>query len=178
MVILILEKGCRGRDHIVVGFITTCAISAYHHLSCEFEPRSWRGVLDTTLCDQVCQWLATGQWFSPGTPFSTSNKTDRHDITEILLKVTLNTINQPTNQSEKRAPLKPSLGNALRYCKYRYEYCTLMFICILHEILCCNIKRTEYCKRCRSFFVINFMIESCYNMNPDFIFILDSVCDQ
>jgi hypothetical protein len=25
------------------------AISAYHHLSCEFEPRSWRGVLDTTL---------------------------------------------------------------------------------------------------------------------------------
>jgi hypothetical protein len=25
------------------------------HLSCEFEPRSWRGVLDATLCDQVCQ---------------------------------------------------------------------------------------------------------------------------
>jgi hypothetical protein len=21
------------------------------------------GVLDTTLCDKVCQWLATGQWF-------------------------------------------------------------------------------------------------------------------
>jgi hypothetical protein len=21
----------------------------------EFEPRSWRGVLDTTLCDKVCQ---------------------------------------------------------------------------------------------------------------------------
>jgi glutathione peroxidase len=27
---------------------TTYAISAYHHRSCEFEPRSWRGVLDTT----------------------------------------------------------------------------------------------------------------------------------
>ena len=25
-------------------------------------------VLDTTLCDQVCLWLATGRWFSPGTP--------------------------------------------------------------------------------------------------------------
>jgi hypothetical protein len=25
-----------------------------------------RGVLDTTLCDKVCQWLATGWWFSPG----------------------------------------------------------------------------------------------------------------
>jgi len=23
-----------------------------------------RGVLDTTLCDKVCQWLTTGQWFS------------------------------------------------------------------------------------------------------------------
>ena len=26
-----------GRDHTVDGFITTCAISAYHHWSCEFE---------------------------------------------------------------------------------------------------------------------------------------------
>jgi hypothetical protein len=24
-----------------------------------------RGVLNTTLCDKVCQWLATGLWFSP-----------------------------------------------------------------------------------------------------------------
>ena len=45
-----------------------------------------RGVLDTTLCDQVCQW------FSPGPPVSSTNKTDRHGITEILLKVALNTI--------------------------------------------------------------------------------------
>ena len=28
--------GYRGRDHMVVGFTTTCAISAYHHLSVEF----------------------------------------------------------------------------------------------------------------------------------------------
>ena len=45
----------RDRDRMVVGFITTCAISAYHHSSCKFEPRSWRGVLDTTLCDKVRQ---------------------------------------------------------------------------------------------------------------------------
>jgi hypothetical protein len=56
-----------------------------------------RGVLDTTLCDQACQWLATGRWFSPGTPVSSTNKTDSHDIAEILLKVALSTINQ-TNQ--------------------------------------------------------------------------------
>jgi hypothetical protein len=30
--------------------------------------------------------------FSPGTPVSSSNRTDRHDIAEILLKVALNTI--------------------------------------------------------------------------------------
>jgi hypothetical protein len=33
--------------------------------------------------------LATGQWFSPGIPVSSTNKTDRHDIAEILLKVAL-----------------------------------------------------------------------------------------
>ena len=33
-----------------------------------------------------------GQWFSPGTPVSSTNKTDRHDVTEILLNVALNTI--------------------------------------------------------------------------------------
>jgi hypothetical protein len=36
--------------------------------------------------------LATGGWFSPCTPVSSTNKTDRHDITGILLKVTLSTI--------------------------------------------------------------------------------------
>ena len=33
-----------------------------------------------------------GWWFSPGTPVSSTNKTDRHDIAKILLKVALNTI--------------------------------------------------------------------------------------
>jgi len=33
-----------------------------------------------------------GWWFSPGTPVSSTSKTDRHDITEIVLKVALNTI--------------------------------------------------------------------------------------
>jgi len=51
-----------------------------------------RGVLNTALCDKVCQWLAAGRWFSPGTPVSSTNKSDRHDITEIWLKVALITI--------------------------------------------------------------------------------------
>jgi hypothetical protein len=35
--------------------------------------------------------VATGQWFSPDTLVSSTNKTDRHDITEILLKMAFNT---------------------------------------------------------------------------------------
>jgi hypothetical protein len=38
--------------------------------------------------------LAHGRWFSPGIPASSTTKTGRHDIAEILLKVALNTINQ------------------------------------------------------------------------------------
>jgi hypothetical protein len=38
--------------------------------------------------------LPTGRWFSPGTLVSSANKTDGHDIAEILLKVAFNTINQ------------------------------------------------------------------------------------
>ena len=44
--------------------------------------------------DKVYQLLAHGRWFSPGTPASSTTKTGRHDITEILLKVALNTKNQ------------------------------------------------------------------------------------
>ena len=44
-----------------------------------------RGVLDTTLC----QWFPTGRWFSLGTPGSSTNKTDRRDITDISLSVVL-----------------------------------------------------------------------------------------
>jgi hypothetical protein len=40
--------------------------------------------------DKVYQLLAHGRWFSPGTPASSTTKTGRHDIAEILLKVSLN----------------------------------------------------------------------------------------
>jgi hypothetical protein len=41
--------------------------------------------------DKVYQLLAHGRWFSPGTLASSTTKTGRHDIAEILLKVALNT---------------------------------------------------------------------------------------
>jgi hypothetical protein len=54
-------RGRRGRDGMVVG--------------------------STTICDKVCQLLATGRWFSSVPPASPTNITDRHDITEILLNI-------------------------------------------------------------------------------------------
>jgi hypothetical protein len=41
------------------------------------------------LCDKV---TCSRSWFSPGTPVSSTNKTDHHNIVEILLKVALITI--------------------------------------------------------------------------------------
>ena len=68
---------------MVVGFRTTYA---------KFENRSGKVYSIQILYDKVSQWLAEGQQFSQGTPVSSTNKTDCHDITEILLKVALNTI--------------------------------------------------------------------------------------
>jgi hypothetical protein len=44
--------------------------------------------------DKVYQLLAHGRWFFPDTPASSTTKTGRHDIAEILLKVALSTKNQ------------------------------------------------------------------------------------
>jgi hypothetical protein len=50
--------------------------------------------------DKVYQLLAHGQWFSPGTPTSSTTKTGRHDIAEMLLKVALK--HQKSNKSINR----------------------------------------------------------------------------
>ena len=49
------------------------------------------GVLETTLCDNVCDLWGVGG-FLWVLLVSSTNKTDRHDIAEIVLKVALNTI--------------------------------------------------------------------------------------
>ena len=87
--IYLYSRDIVARDRMVVGFTTTYAISAYCNWCCGFDSRSGRGVQH---CDQVCQWFAAGRWFSPGILVSSTNKTYCHDITEILLKVALNTI--------------------------------------------------------------------------------------
>jgi hypothetical protein len=59
--------------------------------------------------DKVYQLLAHGRWFSPA---SSTTKTDRHDIAEILLRVVLNTKNQ--NQSTYQGTIQKLL-NSVRY---------------------------------------------------------------
>jgi hypothetical protein len=67
-------------------------IQAYHQYGVGSHPALWitkKGALNSQ--PQVYQLLAHGRWFSPGTPASSTTKTGRHDIAEILLKVALNT---------------------------------------------------------------------------------------
>jgi hypothetical protein len=45
----------------------------------------------TAASDNAYQLLAQGRWFSPGTPASSTTKTGRHEIADILLKLALNT---------------------------------------------------------------------------------------
>jgi hypothetical protein len=52
---------------------------------------------NTAASDKAYQLLAHGRWFSPGTLASSTTKTGRHDIAEILLKVAIK--HQKSNQS-------------------------------------------------------------------------------
>jgi hypothetical protein len=94
---------------------------------------SWRVVLDTTLCDKVCQWPVTGRWFFPGSLVSSTNKTDCHNIAEILLKVALNTIDQSNQPYQTAAslfviyhcrisplpqPCEPKILKYMNYCLF------------------------------------------------------------
>jgi hypothetical protein len=54
--------------------------------------KTWRSRNIKTVTIKFCLWLATGWWFSSNPPVSSTNKTDRYDIAEILLKVALSTI--------------------------------------------------------------------------------------
>ena len=81
-------RGRRCRDRMVVEFTTITTDIVSSNLD--------QGEC-TSLYDKVCQCLVTGGWFSPGPPLSSTNKTDRHDIADILLKVALNTIKLQTS---------------------------------------------------------------------------------
>jgi hypothetical protein len=57
--------------------------------------------------DKVYQLLAQGRWFSPGTPASSTTKTGRHGITEILLKVALKHQKSINQSKVEKKMMKP-----------------------------------------------------------------------
>ena len=67
---------------------------------------------------KVCQWLMTGRWFSLNTAVSSTNTTNLHDITEILLKVALNT--KPQTQTITCNTL--SIWNGLRTISFKVHH--------------------------------------------------------
>jgi uncharacterized membrane protein YidH (DUF202 family) len=88
---------------------------------------SLRWVVLDKLFDQVYQWLAACQWFSL---VSSTNKTDRHNIAKILLKVALNTITYLLN----------SYLDIFWVVKYQFSawfYFMLYFIFFRLKVICC-----------------------------------------
>ena len=107
--------------------------------------RIWIRGRCTTLCDKVCQWRSTCRWFSLVPPVSSTNKTDRHDITEILLKVVLSTFKQTISIFNS--------SNLMSYllCQIKFDWhlsivfyfdellpCVYLCICLLYVSLVLN----------------------------------------
>ena len=94
--------------------------------------------------DQVYQLLAQGQWFSLGTPASSSTKTGHHDIAEILLKVTL-----------KHQKISQSIH---LFCAWFFYGCILYNYRLLRWYILCDIGWGECIiwDACKMFFSIRY----------------------
>jgi hypothetical protein len=101
----------------------------------------------------VCKWLAIGRWFSLGTPVSSTNKTDRHDITKILLKVALSTINQ-TNQSMIIVEVATPLEIFCMFCTFMVNMILmailLLYVSLLYVNWSCLQTHAHHCKHLRT----------------------------
>jgi hypothetical protein len=102
----------------------------------KFEPCSWQSVLDTTLHDKICLWIATGWWFSP---VSSINKTDHHNITEILLKVALYIVHLTINVPKKILKIKFSNQQFFFYMYINIWY--IQTLIINFKIFCPLLKK-------------------------------------
>jgi hypothetical protein len=74
-----------------LNYLTLSVLEAYSR-NVLYLGRLCQGVPNTTLCNKLCQFTC-GCWFSADTSVASSNNTDGHDITEILLNVVLNSHN-------------------------------------------------------------------------------------
>ena len=83
-------KGRRGGDRTYIYLCNQCISPLTLRVRI---PLKWVYLLQHYVIKFVSD--AAGRWFSPGTLVFSTNKTDRHDITEIMLKVALNSITKP-----------------------------------------------------------------------------------
>jgi hypothetical protein len=83
--------------------------------------------------DKVYQFHAHGRWFSAGTPNSSTTKTGRHDIAEILLKMALNTIKSNQVKSWLGTYASISGGVIFDLCANTYPLSEMM--CIRFEVM-------------------------------------------
>jgi membrane-anchored protein YejM (alkaline phosphatase superfamily) len=64
---------------------------------CEFQREKMNGLIKNKKYNQESRTTVinlAGRWFSPDTHVSSTNKTDHHNIAEILLNMALNIVNQ------------------------------------------------------------------------------------
>ena len=96
-------------------------------------------------------WLA-GRWvFFPGAPVSSTNKTDRHDITEILLKVALNTINKTSSGAREFTSL---------FCRIRFAQSVVFVRCFVDH---CIVYPCSLSLRYPQTFLITYLLYSQYS---------------
>ena len=95
-------------------------------------------------------WLCI-QLFSPGTSVSSTNKTDRHDLTEILMKVALGTIKP--NQTSKWGDFIPN-GIIIIGIPLYFHVAQQCFSCYSYEIIFIHLNIYLSKKNLNSFFHI------------------------
>ena len=91
-------RGRRDRDRMVVGFTTTYAISAYYITNVVSSNPVPEGAM-YSIQHYVIQFVSHLWQVGGFLRVSSTQKTDRHDVTEILLKVALYTITLTLNIS-------------------------------------------------------------------------------
>ena len=125
----------RSRDRMAVGFTTTYAIGAYHHWCCWFKFCSGWGVQHDVI--KFVSDLRQVSGFLQVLQFPPSIKTDCHDLTEILLKVALNT--KKTNQPSQIICLYISCLYRIFMVDLLYKYCVcIQAIVFIEHNLWCN----------------------------------------
>ena len=128
-------------------FTTTYAVSAYYHWCCEFKSRSGQSVQHYVIkfVSDIPRQVSDFLWAL----VSSTNKADRHDITEILLIVALNTI-KLTNQIKLHVYMQKPQHQATIYnvsvisleksfqcfiCTYMYMHLYIVFTFVLQQYI-------------------------------------------